>query len=136
VTTHNVVVIDSSAVVAFLAGGDAGDWVVEEITGHRRAAPSLMPYEVLNNLRRQLSKGALDEDEAAAARKNLAALAIDNWPHSRLVERAWQLRGAVAYYDAAYVALAELLDAPLITLDRRLAGANGPMCEIRVPPGT
>lgn len=133
-TRHGIVVVDSSAVVA-LQGSDAdSDWVINEISGRRLAAPTLMPYEVVNNLRRQLRAGAMNEEKAAGARAALPHLGIDNWPQSRVAERAWQLRSSVTYYDATNVALAELLGAPLVTLDRRLAGANGPKCEIRVPP--
>lgn len=57
-----------------------------------------------------------------------------HWPHRRLAVRAWQLRDSVTYYDATYVALAELLDAPLVTLDRRLAQAPGPRCTFLTPP--
>ena len=57
-----------------------------------------------------------------------------HWPHSRLAVRAWELRQSVSYYDASYVALAELLDAPLVTLDRRPAQAHGPRCAFLVPP--
>ena len=53
---------------------------------------------------------------------------------SRLAVRAWELRGAVTYYNASYVALTELLDAPLITLDCRLAQAPGPQCAFLTPP--
>lgn len=55
------------------------------------------------------------------------------WPHAPVAERAWALRGAVTYYDAIYVALAELLEAPLVTLDEQLARAPGPRCEFRTP---
>ena len=54
--------------------------------------------------------------------------------HSRLATRAWEFRDSVTYYDATYVALAELLDAPLVTLDRRLARASGPRCAFLTPP--
>ena len=59
---------------------------------------------------------------------------MTHWPHHKLAARAWELRGSVTYYDASYVALAELLDAPLVTLDRRLAQAHGPRCAFLTPP--
>jgi predicted nucleic acid-binding protein len=65
------------------------------------------------------------------------AVVIDSaalWPVGRTSARAWELRGSVTYYDASYVALAELLDAPLVTLDPRLARAPGPRCEFLTPP--
>jgi predicted nucleic acid-binding protein len=61
-------------------------------------------------------------------------MTIQHWPHRLLASRAWELRDTVTYYDASYVALAELLDAPLVTLDRRLAQAPGPRCAFLTPP--
>lgn len=125
-----VLVVDSSAVVALLAdAGELGEWAAGEVAGRRLAAPSLLPFEVGNSLRRVASPAV-----AAAAHGDLLEMHVDLWPHDRLAERAWELRGAVSYYDAAYVALAELLDAPLVTLDRRLARAPGPRCAFRCPP--
>jgi predicted nucleic acid-binding protein len=69
-----------------------------------------------------------------AAHRALGKLPIRLWPESRTAARAWELRGAVTYYDANYVALAEILDAPLVTLDRQLAWAPGPRCEFLTPP--
>ena len=103
-------------------------------TDRRVAAPSLMPYEVANSLRPRALAGHLDPATATTAHADLLNLQWDRWPHSRLAERAWGLRGAVSYYDAGYIALAELLDAPLVTLDRRLARAPGPRCAFLTPP--
>lgn len=129
-----LVVADASAVVMFVADeSTVGDWVTSQLTDRRIAAPALMPYEVGNALRRRELAGDLDAPTAAIAHADLLALRVDLWPHSRLASRMWELRGAVTYYDAAYVALAELLEAPLVTLDRRLAAAPGPRCEFRVP---
>ena len=62
--------------------------------------------------------------------------AVKLWPLKALTTRAWALRESVTCYDACYVALAELLDVPLVTLDRRLARAPGPRCTVLVPPRT
>lgn len=95
-------------------------------------APHAIDVEVFGVVRRQHLLGQLD---ATAARLALADL--ENWPgervgHRLLLSRAWELRATVRGWDAMYVALAEILDAALITTDRRLAVANGPRCPIEV----
>jgi predicted nucleic acid-binding protein len=128
-------VIDSSAVIALLADRKGvGEWVASTIDGRRTATTWLMPFEVGNALRRTELDGDLDRAAADRAHDRMRRMQFDFWPHSRLAERAWELRGSVTYYDASYVALAELLDAPLVTLDRRLARAPGPRCEFLTPP--
>ena len=130
-----LLVVDSSAAVALVADRRGlGEWVATTVAGRRAAAPWLMPFEVGNALRRTELDGHLDRAAAGLAHEQLRALRVDLWPHSRLAERAWDLRSAVTYYDASYVALAELLDAPLVTLDRRLARAPGPRCAFLTPP--
>jgi predicted nucleic acid-binding protein len=66
----------------------------------------------------------------------LLALAVERYPYSFMARRAWQLRDNLTVFDASHVALAELLDAPLVTLDASLARATGPRCEFLVYPGT
>jgi predicted nucleic acid-binding protein len=132
---RGLVVIDASAVVMLVADATGmGRWVASQMSDRRVAAPSLMPYEVGNLLRRRVLAGHVDNATAATAHADLLGLRLDVWPHSRLAKRAWELRGSVTYYDASYVALAELLDAPLVTLDRRLARAPGPKCAFLTPP--
>jgi len=76
----------------------------------------------------------------ASTRRHSSAIGddVETWPatrvdHRPLLRRAWHLRGSLTAADALYVALAEALDATLLTLDRRLARADGPRCEIAVP---
>ena len=124
-------VVDSSAFVAMLTDdGPAGEWATERVTGARLAAPDLMPYEAGNILRRQVLAGNLDSSAATLAHADLIALRCDLCPYAALAARAWALRGSLTLYDAAYVALAELLEAPLVTLDARLARAMGPRWPI------
>jgi predicted nucleic acid-binding protein len=128
-------VIDASAVVALLADDDdLGGWVRGVVGRRRVAAPRLMVFEASNALRRKQIRGALDAAAATTLHGSLCTMRVMHWPHSRLAPRAWELQGSVTYYDASYVALAELLDAPLVTLDRRLAQAHGPRCEFLTPP--
>ncbi|MGH8966232.1 MAG: type II toxin-antitoxin system VapC family toxin [Actinomycetes bacterium] len=129
------IVVDASTVVMLLADATGvGKWVASNLTDRQVAVPSLMPYEAANALRRRVLAGALDATTARTAHDDLRDLQWDVWPHSRLAERTWELRGAVSYYDASYIALAELLDAPLLTLDRRLTRAPGPRCAFLTPP--
>ncbi|MEV0718298.1 type II toxin-antitoxin system VapC family toxin [Asanoa sp. NPDC050611] len=129
------VVIDASAAVALLAdGGHAGDWVAATVAGARLAAPELMPFEAANILRRHLLAGLLDATAAGLAHADLVDLPVDLYPYRGLDERVWDLHGNLTVYDAGYVALAELLSAPLVTLDGRIGRAAGPKCPIVTYP--
>ncbi|MDQ6794827.1 MAG: type II toxin-antitoxin system VapC family toxin [Chloroflexota bacterium] len=124
-------VVDASVVVAMLVDvGRAGHWATAQASGARLAAPDLMPYEAGNILRRHLLAGLLDSSAATLAHGDLTTLPVDLYPYAALAERAWELRGNLTIYDGAYAALAELLEAPLLTLDTRLSGATGPRCPI------
>ena len=98
----------------------------------RLAAPHLIDVEVLAAWRRLAAIGRLGEHRAALARADLRALPIERVPHGVLSERIWELRPNMTAYDAAYVALAELLRATLVTVDSKLAGAPGLRCEVEV----
>ncbi len=84
-----------------------------------------MDLEVLHALRRQALRGALSPRRGAEALEDLASIMLVRYPHTSLMERIWELRENLTAYDAAYVALAEALDAPLVTMDARLAQAPG-----------
>ncbi len=128
------VVLDASAAVALLTdGGSTGDWVAATVRGAALVAPALAQFEAANILRRQLLLGALDETEAALAHYDLLELPIEYWVYHVLAGRIWELRANVTVYDASYVALAERLDAPVVTLDAKLAGASGPRCPVSHP---
>ena len=88
-------------------------------------APELMPFEVANVLRRRRNAGLLSAAEADLAHAELVDLPIDLWPWQAIAARAWELGANLSSYDAAYVALAEQTDAPLLTRDARLASAPG-----------
>jgi predicted nucleic acid-binding protein len=130
-------VLDSSALVALLVdAGDDGDWVASTVGASPIAAPDLVLFEAGNVLRRRQLRGDLEPVEATLAHNDLLALPLQLWPYTAISERAWDLRGSLTIYDASYVALAELLDAPVVTLDERLAGANGQRCPVLIPPNT
>lgn len=130
-STPHRVVLDASALVAALTdSGAEGEWATAFLTGARLAAPDLMPFEAGNILRRQAAAGILDASAATLAHLDLTALSLQLCPYSALAARAWALREDLTIHDASYVALAELLEVPLVTLDARLASAHGPRCAI------
>ena len=128
-----MIVIDASVVVNALGDdGPDGDLARERLRGERLAAPHLLELEVTSAWRRLAAAGALDERRAGLAMVDLGALRIDRVPHRPLLARCWELRSNLTVYDAAYVALAELLDVAMVTADGRLATAPGPRCPIEV----
>lgn len=128
------VVCDASALVALLLdGGPDGRWATDALTGADLLAPTLAPFEAANIIRRHALAGHVGADQAAQAHADLRDLAIEQWPYELLAARAWQLRENLSIYDASYVALAELADATLVTLDRAIAGAPGLRCTIITP---
>jgi predicted nucleic acid-binding protein len=130
----SLVVLDSSAVVAALCdGGTAGVWAADHIATASIAAPELMMFEATNILRRLEGTSSITGTEASLAFEDLRSLPVETWPYEPLADRIWELRVSVTSYDAAYVALAELLEAPLVTLDRKLARATAPQCPVLAP---
>jgi predicted nucleic acid-binding protein len=128
------IVCDASAVVAaLLDSGSDGQWASQWMVRADLFAPTLLPYECANIIRRQELSGVISADQAAQAHVDLVDLAVDLWPYELLAARAWQLRANLSIYDAAYVALAEIVAAPLITLDRRIQRAPGVSCSVNVP---
>ena len=128
------VVCDASALVALLLdGGSTGRWATAALTAAQLIAPSLVGFEAANIIRRHDLAGLVGADQAAQAHADLLDLAIEHWPYEVLAPRAWELRHNLPIYDAAYVALAELTDATLVTLNRRIDSAPGPRCAIATP---
>jgi predicted nucleic acid-binding protein len=127
-------VVDASVVVAALVdGGGAGRWADALVSSDDLAAPHLMPVEVANVLRRAAGAGDISQDVAALAHGDLLALRVALFPYEPFAGRVWELRNNLTAYDAWYVAVAESLDTPLATLDRRLSTARGPRCEFALP---
>jgi predicted nucleic acid-binding protein len=123
-----LIVLDASAVVAVLLDpGSGAERIRERIEspGESLHVPHVMDLEVLHALRRQALRGALSPRRSAEALEDLANIMFVRYPHTSLIRRIWELRENVTAYDAAYVALAEALDAPLVTMDARLAQAPG-----------
>jgi predicted nucleic acid-binding protein len=128
-----VLVPDASVLVVALADdGPDGDLARARLRGERLAVPELADLEVASVLRRQLIAGAIDARRAGLAMDDLAALPARRAGHRALLARCWELRSNITPYDAAYVALAEVLDATLLTGDQPLGKAPGPRCHIEI----
>lgn len=128
-----MLVVDASVLATALADDAVdGDRARSRLRGESLAAPDLVDLEVTSVLRGRLAGGHLDLRRAELAVADLLALPVERVPSVRLVPRCWGLRDDLTVYDAAYVALAEALGAPLLTADRRLAKAAGPRCSIEV----
>jgi predicted nucleic acid-binding protein len=128
-----MIVVDASVIVTALADdADDGDRVRERLRGERLAAPHLIDLEVVSAWRRLAAAGQLDDRRVALAMTDLGALRIERAPHQPLVQRCWELRENLTVYDASYVALAEAIDAVLLTGDQHLAEAPGVRCSVEV----
>lgn len=128
-----MIVVDASAIATAL-GDDGADGrrVRERLAGERLAAPELLDLEVVSAFRRLCAAGKVAAERAEAAITDLNALRVERVSHRPLLARCWELRENMTVYDAAYVALAENLDAALLTADRRLASAPGARCAFEV----
>ena len=123
------VVVDASVLVAAATdSGRDGAWAESVLARGDLVAPQLVLVEATNVLRRLERERVLDPRDADEARRDLLLLPLELFPFAPFAERVWELRRTVSSYDAWYVALAEAIDAPLATLDRRLRRASGPRC--------
>jgi len=129
-----LIVLDSSALLDFLLRTPRGEAVARRIASADETlhAPHLLDLEVVHVLRRYESKGLLARTRAEEALRDFADLDITRYPHEDLLRRIWALRKNVTAYDAAYVALAEALGAPLLTADEKLARSPGHKARVEV----
>lgn len=129
-----MIVVDASAVVDLLLPSDAAGTVAARLfdSGDSLAAPYLIDVETAQVLRRYARAGEIDGQHGRETMADLADMPIRRYPHDMLLPRVWDLRHNLTAYDAVYVALAEVLDAPLVTRDRWLAGAAGHGAEIEL----
>lgn len=118
------VVIDNSAAVLLSAKATLGADHVQHY------APELIDLEYASALRKLVLRGELEAEEASAYIQEWAANSLIRCNHTMLLHRVWELRHNITPYDASYVALAERLEAPLITADERLARAASAYCEV------
>ncbi len=95
-------------------------------------APHLLDVEVAQVIRRYAAAGEIGEERGRAALADLGDFPLQRYPHGFLLPRAWELRNNLTAYDAVYVALAEALDAPLLTRDKRLTAAAGRYARVEL----
>lgn len=129
-----MIVVDASVLVDVLLNAPGAEAIRARLGGSPEVlnAPHLVDLEVAQVIRRYDRIGELDPLQARVAFANLSALPMERHPHRALLPRIWQLRNNLTAYDAAYVALAEMLDATLLTRDRRLAAAPGVRARVEV----
>lgn len=127
-----MIVLDASAVIALLLGADGADAIRVAIKRDNQTlhAPHLLDAEVGQVIRRYCMFEGLAPERGEMALQDLLALDIHRYSHEALLTRIWDLRANLTAYDAVYIALAEVLDAPLLTLDARLARASGHTAKV------
>lgn len=126
-----MLVVDASCLCEVLIGAPGAEAVRARMAADDdHAAPHVVDVEVFGVIRREHLCGRLDRTAATQAVEDLRSWPGERFGHRHLLERAWELRDTVRGWDAMYVALAEALDATLLTTDRRLAAAAGPACRI------
>lgn len=131
-----MLVLDASVLVEFLTESPRGKAVEERLLAQSGWlwAPAVVDAEVGHALRSEVRRRRLALDDAEEALEYLMTMRLERVSHRFLAERSWELRDNLSFYDGLYVALAEALDAPLLTLDARLAKAPGIIAEVDVIP--
>jgi predicted nucleic acid-binding protein len=129
-----VIVVDASALLEALLRTSAAPAVEDRLfaPGQTLHAPHLLDVEAAQVIRRYAAQGDIDAERGRMALADLADFPLRRYPHDFLLPRIWDLRNNLTAYDAAYVALAEALDAPLLTRDRRLATSAGHRARIEL----
>lgn len=122
-----MIVVDASAILELLIRTPQASNVFKRLFSEGEAfhAPHLIDVEIPQVLRRYVLRKDMSVARAEDALRVYSAMSIERCSHELLLDRIWALRSTLTAYDAAYVALAELLDAPLVTRDRRLAASSG-----------
>jgi predicted nucleic acid-binding protein len=130
----SLAVVDASVLTAFYAADDPrrGAVVARLGIGDTLVAPAHLDAEVVSALRGLAFRHPSLREVVPAALRHLAGFAIQRLPLAPLLERIWELRDNLTPYDAAYIAIAERLNAPLITCDGKLSAANGPACRFEL----
>ena len=129
-----MIVVDASAILEWLLQTPLGARVEVRLfrDGDELHAPHLLDVEIVQGLRRLVRTGEVSALRAAEAIADLTDFDVHRHAHSDLLARAWKLRDNITAYDAMYVALAEAIDAPIVTCDAPLARAPGHRARIEV----
>lgn len=129
-----MIVLDASAAIEWLLQTTVGTRVEERIFSQAATlhAPHLLDAEVAQLLRRYVAAGMITASRGQEALDDLLDLSLTRYPHDVLLGRVWELRDNLTAYDAAYVALAEALGAPLVTCDGKMASAPGHHARVEV----
>ena len=129
-----MIVVDPSALLEALLRTPAAQAVEDRLFAPRQTlhAPHLLDVEVAQVIRRYAANGEINGERGRLALLDLADLPLQRYPHDLLLPRIWDLRNNLTAYDAAYIALAEALEVPLLTRDRRLATAAGHRAQIEL----
>lgn len=126
--------LDASTAVELVLRTAAAETIEARLLaeGETLHAPHLLDVEVAHVVRRYILMGHVSAERGRTALSDLAELPISRYPHDLFLPRIWELRRTVTAYDAAYVALAEALAAPLLTRDGRLATSSGHAATIEL----
>ena len=129
-----MIVVDASALLEVLLQTSLGARVEARLFGEADElhAPHLLDVEIAQGLRRLVRTGEVSPRRAEEVMADLTDLDLHRHPHFDLLDRAWTLRDNLSAYDAMYVALAEAIEAPIITCDNPMAKAPGPRARIEV----
>lgn len=129
-----MIVVDASAVLEVLLRTPAAAAVEQRLfaPGETLHGPHLIDLEVAQVLRRYAAAREIAPERGRLALADFADFPIERYPHTILLPRIWELRANLTAYDAAYLALAEALDAALLTRDRKLAAATGHRVRIEL----
>ncbi len=129
-----MIVVDASALVEVLLRTPAAAAVESHLfaRGQTLHAPHLLDIEVAQVIRKYAARGEIGAERGRVALDDLGALLMQRYPHDFLLPRVWSLRNNVTAYDAVYIALAEALDAVLLTRDHRLVGAAGHRARVEL----
>ena len=130
-----MIVLDASAAIEWLIKSPTGTKVDRRLFSSSPPTlhvPHLLDVEITQVLRRYVREKTMTTSRGEEALQDLHDLPLNRYPHDILTPRVWELRAVLTAYDAVYVVLAELLDAPLLTCDRKIALASGHRAKVEV----
>ena len=129
-----MIVLDASAAIEWLFQSPVGVRIDKRIFSPSQSlhAPHLLDVEVAQVLRRYVREKMITAERGQEALEDLGDFPLNRYPHDFLIPRVWELRATLTAYDAVYVALAEVLDAPLLTCDGKIASASGHSAKVEV----